>query len=372
MFASLMKHAHEGLIFITITSQWARWRSQITSLTSVYPTVYSGADQRKPQSSASLAFVWGIQRSSGPVNSPHKGPVTRKYFHLITSSWQNETSRCNWQSLLSRHNKGYKHKKNRNFVIKAKKTGTCRYSDEELCALYVCNKPILFDPYHEMTKLWNNKNGMLILLSFRIEVYFAHISTYLDTKLHFFASFCFTKVTTSSPQILFNCQWFLFQLHRLGLRLNNSDSCFIPAKLYKAKFDGILPKGPYPPCLRMADKALLAGYHRIIWRYYVMMCNNHITAPYKNVVNILFYGYLAIAWSCTHVVIYWASSLDMFCTYMNATKLTLMAMLDPWTFAGASQNMNRVSSCIHIYTQNEPTFVWYLIVNLNPNPNICV
>ena len=26
--------------------------------------------------------------------------------------------------------------------------------------------------------------------------------------------------------------------------------------------EGILPKGPYPPCLRMADKALLAGYPR--------------------------------------------------------------------------------------------------------------
>ena len=33
--------------------------SQITSLTIVYSTVYSGADQRKHQSSASLAFVWG-------------------------------------------------------------------------------------------------------------------------------------------------------------------------------------------------------------------------------------------------------------------------------------------------------------------------
>ena len=31
--------------------------SQITSLTIVYSTVYSGADQRKRQSSASLAFV---------------------------------------------------------------------------------------------------------------------------------------------------------------------------------------------------------------------------------------------------------------------------------------------------------------------------
>ena len=51
---------------------------QITSLTIVYSTVYSDVDQRKRQSSASLAFVWGIHR--GPVNSPHKGPVTQKMF----------------------------------------------------------------------------------------------------------------------------------------------------------------------------------------------------------------------------------------------------------------------------------------------------
>ena len=52
--------------------------SQITSLTIVYSTVYSGADQRKHQSSASLVFVWGIHR--WPVNSPHKWLVTRKMF----------------------------------------------------------------------------------------------------------------------------------------------------------------------------------------------------------------------------------------------------------------------------------------------------
>ena len=50
--------------------------SQITSLTIVYSTVYSGTDQRKYQSSASLAFVRGIHR--GPLNSPHKESVTRK------------------------------------------------------------------------------------------------------------------------------------------------------------------------------------------------------------------------------------------------------------------------------------------------------
>ena len=45
--------------------------SQITSLTIVYSTVYLD-DQRKHQSSTSLAFV--------PVNSPYKWPVTRKMF----------------------------------------------------------------------------------------------------------------------------------------------------------------------------------------------------------------------------------------------------------------------------------------------------
>ena len=52
--------------------------SQITSITIVYSTVYSDADQRKHHRSASLSFVWGIHRS--PVNSPHKWPVTRKMF----------------------------------------------------------------------------------------------------------------------------------------------------------------------------------------------------------------------------------------------------------------------------------------------------
>ena len=46
--------------------------SQITGVSIVYSTVCSGADQRKHQSSASLAFE--------RVNSPHKGPVTRKAF----------------------------------------------------------------------------------------------------------------------------------------------------------------------------------------------------------------------------------------------------------------------------------------------------
>ena len=52
--------------------------SPITGVSIVYPTISSGIDQRKHQSSASLAFVRGIHR--WPMNSPHKGPVTRKMF----------------------------------------------------------------------------------------------------------------------------------------------------------------------------------------------------------------------------------------------------------------------------------------------------
>ena len=51
--------------------------SQITSLTTVCSTVYSDADQRKHQCSASL-LVRGMHR--WPVNSLPKWPVTRKMF----------------------------------------------------------------------------------------------------------------------------------------------------------------------------------------------------------------------------------------------------------------------------------------------------
>ena len=50
--------------------------SQIACVSIVYSTVCSDTDQRKHQSSASLALVRGIHR--WPVSSPHKGPVTQK------------------------------------------------------------------------------------------------------------------------------------------------------------------------------------------------------------------------------------------------------------------------------------------------------
>ena len=59
--------------------------SQITSLTVVYSTVYSDTDQRKHQSSSSLAFVWGVHRDRWIPRT--KGQLRGKCFHLMTSSW---------------------------------------------------------------------------------------------------------------------------------------------------------------------------------------------------------------------------------------------------------------------------------------------
>ena len=60
-----------------MTSWWARWRLK-SPASWLFTQPLIQADQRKYQSSALLAFVRGIHR--WPVNSPHKGPVTRKMF----------------------------------------------------------------------------------------------------------------------------------------------------------------------------------------------------------------------------------------------------------------------------------------------------
>ena len=68
----VIEHIHYNDVIISTMA------SQITGVSIVYWIVCSGADQRKHQSSVSLAFVRGIHRWQ--VNSPHKGPVTRKMF----------------------------------------------------------------------------------------------------------------------------------------------------------------------------------------------------------------------------------------------------------------------------------------------------
>ena len=84
-------HAHGPVLqicFIHYTDvTMTTMASQITSLTVVYSTVYSDADQRKHQSSASLAFVWGIHRDRWIPRT--KGQLRGKCFHLMTSSCEN-------------------------------------------------------------------------------------------------------------------------------------------------------------------------------------------------------------------------------------------------------------------------------------------
>ena len=79
--------------------------SQITSLIIVYSTVYSGADQRKHQSSASLAFVQGIHR--WPVNPPYKWPVTRKMFPFDDVIMCTVQCRYNAVNFLQRSHNGH-------------------------------------------------------------------------------------------------------------------------------------------------------------------------------------------------------------------------------------------------------------------------
>ena len=66
------EHAHHSDVIMSAMA------SQITGVSIVFLTVCSGTDQRKHQSSISLAFVMGIQR--WPVDSHHKGPVMQKRF----------------------------------------------------------------------------------------------------------------------------------------------------------------------------------------------------------------------------------------------------------------------------------------------------
>ena len=80
-------HHYSDVIMTTMASQ-------ITSLTIVYSAVYSDADQRKHQSSASLAFVWGIHRDRWIPRT--KGQLRGKCFHLMTSSWCQQSIYICW------------------------------------------------------------------------------------------------------------------------------------------------------------------------------------------------------------------------------------------------------------------------------------
>ena len=69
---NVIKRVHYGDVTMSAVAY------QIIFVSIVYLTVWSGTHQRKHQCSALLASVRGIHR--WPVNSPQKGPATRKRF----------------------------------------------------------------------------------------------------------------------------------------------------------------------------------------------------------------------------------------------------------------------------------------------------
>ena len=86
---------------ITMASRWALWRPKSPAWRLFTQPFIQGVDQRKHQSSASLAFVRGIHRWS--VNSPHKWPVTRKMFpfdYVIVVGHFVQTSIIYWKIAL--------------------------------------------------------------------------------------------------------------------------------------------------------------------------------------------------------------------------------------------------------------------------------
>ena len=69
---SLWRHCN-----VTVTPWWARWRLK-SPASPILVQLFAQAQIKKTSNSASLAFVRGIHRL--PVNSPYKGPGTRKIF----------------------------------------------------------------------------------------------------------------------------------------------------------------------------------------------------------------------------------------------------------------------------------------------------
>ena len=100
--------------------------------------------------------------------------------------------------------------------------------------------------------------------------------------VHLTITWYFPKVLISPPEVksLSMLVTGLQAQTKISEGITNNDN-EKQSRLHKnAHFEGILPKGPYPPCLRMADRALLAGYPRFLsggvaW-YISLLCASHL------------------------------------------------------------------------------------------------
>ena len=79
---------------------------------------------------------------------------------------------------------------------------------------------------------------------------------------------CIYDIKSTSPrgQSMSCCLWAFCPLSEVPGR-----SCMVD------DIEGILPKGPYLPCVSMAGRALLAGYHRYCWSYIALCCGTDST-----------------------------------------------------------------------------------------------
>ena len=108
--------------------------SLITRVTIVYSTVYSGSDQRKHQSSVSLAFVWRIHQ--WPVNSPHKEQVMWKMFQF-----DDIKHKCTYSTMAT----------------DASATTAPGHQQPQCWINIICIGPVSFRDIIDIGKIWNNK-----------------------------------------------------------------------------------------------------------------------------------------------------------------------------------------------------------------------
>ena len=146
-----------------------------TSLTIVYSTAYSGAIyQRKHQSSASLAFMRGIYQS--PVNSLHKGPVTRKMFPFDDVI------------MLCPPPPPPKSSGLRRLRYLPGRTLTSKFGDTEVLKLTIGVKGYLL--WVEQASTWPKNNADF--LTFNILMNDGFGDTYIDNKICNFVNKCFS------------------------------------------------------------------------------------------------------------------------------------------------------------------------------------
>ena len=93
------------------------------------------------------------------------------------------------------------------------------------------------------------------------------------------------------PVLLYLALQCILHSHTILIHTISMHRTYITLVLY-LYIEGILHKGPYPPCLRVADRALLAGYPRYL--VYYLCCSLWQYSCHRAV----FYSIIAISIVC--------------------------------------------------------------------------